>query len=83
MALVPAAVVGLLISELWSGPRLAWDMVALESVRVGQSFRGVIGLPDIKYLLVGYHEVSTDTYHRLTWAHVLVVPSSWSCALLS
>jgi len=68
VALVVAAGVGLV-----SGPKLAWDQLALSAVTTGSSFGGVFHA-HVKYVLVDGGELSVASYNRWAWVHVLAVP---------
>jgi quinol-cytochrome oxidoreductase complex cytochrome b subunit len=68
VALVVAVGVGLV-----SGPKLAWDQLALWAVTAGASFRGVFHT-QVKYVLVDGGELSVASYNRWAWVHVLAVP---------
>jgi quinol-cytochrome oxidoreductase complex cytochrome b subunit len=68
VALAVAVGVGLV-----SGPKLAWDQLALWAVTTGSSFRGVFHT-HVKYVLADGGELSVSSYNRWAWVHVLGVP---------
>ena len=59
---------------LVSGPKLAWNQLALQGVTVGTSLRGVFQSDAVKFVLVDGGELSLSSFHRWAWVHILVVP---------
>ncbi len=62
----------------FTGQLLAWDMLALTGVTVGESYRGVIDplTGDVRFIVVGSAEVSQGTYLAWLLVHLLVVPAA-------
>jgi quinol-cytochrome oxidoreductase complex cytochrome b subunit len=69
--------VGLVVTALaasFTGHLLPWDQLALWAVTVGNDVKGVQAIfrGEIKYILIGSHEVSPGTYRVWAISHVVV-----------
>lgn len=72
---VVAAAGVLLVVEVWTGWRIAWDQVALSAVTPGLDVRGVFlrDLP-LRFVIVDGREVGVTDFRRSVWLHLLVLP---------
>ncbi len=71
------AATGVLVTALAAaitGYLLPWDQLALWAVTVGSDIRGVQApfRAEVKYILIGSHEVSPGTYRFWAVAHVVL-----------
>lgn len=62
----------------FTGQLLAWDMLALTAVTVGETYRGVIDplTADVRFVIVGSAEVSQRAYLGWLLVHLVVVPAA-------
>jgi quinol-cytochrome oxidoreductase complex cytochrome b subunit len=61
----------------FTGQLIAWDMLGLRAVTVGDQYRGMLDAvgDDVRFVLVGGTEIAPDVLLRWTLVHVLVVPA--------
>lgn len=59
-----------------TGSLLPWDQVALRAVTVGTDVGGYWDIIDgeTRYILIGSHELSSETFLRWFWVHTAVLP---------
>jgi quinol-cytochrome oxidoreductase complex cytochrome b subunit len=59
-----------------SGHVIAWDQLALYSVRIGEDLRGfrIVVDDQFRYALVGSARIDAGTFLTWFWVHVVVVP---------
>jgi hypothetical protein len=59
---------------LVSGPKLAWNQLALSAVTRGDQNRGIFQNDEVRFVLADGGELSRSSFHRWAWIHILVVP---------
>ena len=60
----------------FTGYLLPWDQLGLWAVTVGTNIEGVSAAwsDQVKFVLMGHAEITTDTYHRWAILHTVVLP---------